>query len=362
MSKPTIHFAYTVPMGSTLLRRGIDKLIRVSNIIPPLHRLGSDALIPWQHPIRAPHSISYNLLHAFRAKGYPVRFYSILEKGAVPLKDGDIFIGQPIPEGGFNESRPSHDDVHSVTSATIRANPRAKTFLIMPYTHDSLYVSWAKDLVSQPMSGLICVGGDIWQRNWERSPFADLSIAKRTNAIMGIDSKDYPFIKKSFNQPGKRKYLYIGHTGWYKNTLQLEAIAQRIPGFEGGHLGSGTIRGWKKIADFAALTPTFMEEIAREYDIFVNVSTADAQATTILEQMCFGFIVAASYESGYDHPSIVQLSPHDTEFNVRALTALQNADESELFARAQENRATAVREHSWDQFCRTVTEFIGIQS
>lgn len=360
MGKPTIHFAYTVPLPSSFFHRALNRVLRILHITP-LHRFAHDLLIPWRKPIRAPHSISYHLLHAFRERGYPVRFYNMTEKVCAHLKQGDIFIGQPVPEGGFTASRPSTDDKFSIASQTIRTYPHGNTFLIMPYTHDPLYVSWVRDLVRQPMKGLILVGGDIWQRNWgNQSPFSRLPIAPRTNVIMGIDTHDYPLVKKSFNPPGQRKYLYIGHTGWYKNTRQLEEIADAFPHFEGGHIGLGSIRGWKKIVDFADLTPEFMSRVAEEYDIFVNVSTADAQATTILEQMCFGFVVAATKESGYEHPSLIQLSTTDTAFNVKTLLSLQSVPESELLARARENRLVAEQKHSWNQFCNTVVNFMGI--
>ncbi|MEK7650688.1 MAG: hypothetical protein AAB364_02370 [Patescibacteria group bacterium] len=359
MSKPIIHFAYTVPGSSHFWRRALDRFIRLVHL-QPLHRGGHELLIPWQRPIRAPHSISYNLLHALKERG-AVRFYSLFERTVARLGAGDIFIGQPAPLGGFSSSGSSTDDPLSVTSRTIRKYSGRRTFLIMPYNHDPLYVSWARGLLSQPIEGLILVGGDIWQRDWdEKSPFRDLPIKRRINVNMGIEPDDYPLVKKSFNPVGQRKYLYIGHTSWSKNTRELENIARAIPNFQGGHIGGGTIKGWKKLADFVALTPQFMSKIAEEYDIFVNVSTADAQATTILEQMCFGLVVACTPESGYDHPSLIKLSTTDTNYNVSALQKLQQAPEVELLSLSRQNRLIAETEHSWEKFCTTVINFVGL--
>lgn len=358
----TVHFAYTVPRSPSAVRRGFDKIIgKTAGIVPPLYRAGNDAFIPWGTPIRAPHSISYHLLHAFRERG-PVKFYSIYEHVRPLLEADDIFIGSPLPVGGFGGTRTDHDDAESVTSQAVRGYLGNKRIVLMPYAHDELLVSWAKELVAAADS-VIFIGGKIWEERWEElSPFRNIPIKRRTRVDMGIDPIDYPVVKTHFNPRGKRKYLYIGHTAWYKNTAELERIAERIPGFEGAHIGAGKIRGWRKLADFADLTSERMRTIAEEYDIFVNVSTADAQATTILEQMCFGMAVACTPESGYAYDSLTKLSTIDTEHNIRALETLQNADENELLSLSRENRKVALTRHSWDRFCETVCDAAGIKT
>lgn len=362
--KPTVHLAYTAPFGPTLVRRGIDKALRLAHL-PPLYRSGQDFLIPWQHPIRAPHSITYQLLHAIRDRGYPVRLYSLYEHGVAPMKKGDIFIGQPLPSKGMGQRRSLDDDPLSVTSRTLREFPSPRNFILMPYAHDTEYSTFAKKLIAENNAtggGAIFIGGDIWQRDWEtKSPYADLGHLRKTHiTAMGIDPAEYPLVKKSFNQKGKRRYLYIGHTAWYKNTAELERIAERMPQFEFGHIGGGSVRGWKKIADFATLTPAYMARLAKEYDIFVTVSTADPQATTIVEQMCFGLAVACTSETGYEYDTVTRLFTADTDANVRILTALQDLEEDELISLARQNREIVEKKHSWQQFVSCVLDFAGV--
>lgn len=355
----TIHFVYTVPRSSSKVRLAIDKLITLSNALPPLHRFGLNALIPWKKPVRAPHSITYNLLKELKKLG-KVKLYSMYEHGVCKLKDGDVFIGQPLPLGGFGSSRADKDDPLSVTSRTLReykgsSHPK---ILIMPFAQDELLVSWAKDLAINYADKVVLIGGDIWTKDWHKSPFSKLDPSRVTRIDMGIDPTDYPKVKKTFSPPGQRKFLYIGHTSWYKNTAELERIARALPNFQGGHIGGGHIDGWKKIADFADLTPAYMSKIAAEYDIFVNTSTADAQATTIVEQMCFGMVVASTPETGYDIPSLIRLSTNDTVANVRALTALQNASDGEMHRIAEKNLQEVHQRHSWKQFTDPVIEIV----
>ncbi len=133
-----------------------------------------------------------------------------------------------------------------------------------------------------------------------------------------------------------------------------------MPDFQGGHIGGGIVRGWKQISDFAPFTKEFLDEIAKEYDIFVTTSTADAQATTILENMCFGFPIACTPETGYEYPSIVRLSTHDTEANVMALTKMKNMNEDELLKLVQENYDIVKKYHSWETYVKKVSDFMGL--
>ena len=189
---------------------------------------------------------------------------------------------------------------------------------------------------------------------------ADIPSLRRQHLHMSIDTSDYPYSKKKFNIPGTRGYLYIGHDAWYKNTSELERIAARMPGKRFSHIGGGTIRGWKKLSNFSVLTPSFINQLVRDHDIFVTVSTADPQATTILEQMCLGLAVACTPETGYEYPSLFPLHTHNTEYNVRILQDLQEIQEDELISRAQRNRLIVETQHTWGQFTDSVCKFIGL--
>ncbi len=364
-SKPTVHLVYTVPLGKTLLKRAIIKGLRLAHTTP-LHRWATDALIDWQHPIRAPHSITYNLIRAIRARGHSIRLYSLYERGVIRHRPEDIVIAAPLPSGGLGVTREREDDRASITSRTIREYPSARNYIIMPYAHDEQYSMLAHDLIGENNKaggGAIFIGGKIWERDWKtRSPLADLGDLRKVHVTeMGIDASEYPFVKNRFNPKGKRKYLYIGHTAWYKNTAELERIAERMPEYEFAHIGGGEVKGWKKLTNFAPLTREYVAQLAQEFDIFVSVSTADPQATTIVEQMCFGFAVACTPETGYDYPSLTNLRTGDTEYNVRALLNLQNADEEELRARAHANRRIVEEKHGWGQFTDRILNFTGIR-
>lgn len=357
----TIHFVYSVPHSSGMVRRIIDKLIAKTKIIAPLYRNGNDFLIPWRKPVRAPHSISYNLLHELKKFG-KVKFYSLYEDTTCELGEDDILIGVPAQDqNAIPWERP---DYNTVFVKTLRKYPAHKNlYMLIPYSNEPQYLRWTNELIETHGKNLnlALIGGKIWFDNWSQSPWKDYAIKSKVRVDMAISPNDYPLVKKTFNPKGRRGFLYIGSASWYKNVAQLEKIAVLMPQIEFGHVGSGTITGWKKIADFADLNEEFMSKMSGQYDFFVNVSR-DAQVTTVLEQMCFGLVVACTPESGYLCPSLISLSTDDTERNVEILKQLQDRNEEELFDIQRKNREYVVQHHSWKQFTDTVVSFLGFKT
>lgn len=353
-----IHFVYRAPRYSSLLGKIFQKLaftIGLPKGFPVLWRNGNH--LPWRTPIRAPHSISYNLLQALKQKDQ-VKFYDLYEKTVCNLKSGDKFLGVPIQV--FDSKEWDDPAIFKATARTLTAYKNRddiEKIIILPYNSDPKYNQSTNGIIERYGKNLIIISGKIWSDTWDQSPIKPY-VKNLLRVNMSIDADQYPVVKTSFNPKGKRRYLYVGHTGFYKNTAQLEALAAAIPNFEGGHIGGGTIKGWKKISDFADMTPEFMTEIAKDYDIFLNTSSADASPTTILEQMCFGLAVACTPESSYDYDSITRLHVTDTAFNIEALNKLQQTDESELLECAKKNREYAIKFHNWHDMCAKIIDFI----
>ena len=351
MSKPAVHFVYKSPRHSTLLGKVFDKIGLNIPALLPIWRYGNH--IEWKIPKRHPASASFNILKALKKNG-PLKFYDLWEKKAASIKEGDSFIGLPLQVyDGRSWDDPS---INCVTRRTLEKY-NLKGTIILPYCHDIRYNQSTTGLIERHGQNLVILSGKYWTDTWDQSPIKNY-VKNLLRVNMGIDPLEYPVIKKKFNPKGKRKYLYIGQAAWYKNTPQLEKIAAAIPGFEGGYISTGEIKGWQKIASWADLTPAYMEKLAEEYDIFVNVSSADPSPATILENMCFGFAVACTPESSYDYPSLTRLHVNDTAFNVKRLLELQNMDEVELFRRAHVNREIAIKNHNWEEIAGKIVDFI----
>ena len=217
---------------------------------------------------------------------------------------------------------------------------------------------WLLNAVTAANGEMIAITGLVWMKDFAAGPTSKLT-KHFLRLDMGIEVKDYPRVKTVFNPAGKRKFLYIGHTADYKNTRIIERIAATLPHFEGGHIGFGSIAGWKQLGSQLDLTPETMREIGEEYDIFVSVSTGDAQATTILEQICFGLAVASTPETGYTFESLYRLDSRDLDHNVKVLSEMRIASEGELLKHCEDNLRYAAEFHNWKDFADRVVRFIG---
>lgn len=350
-----IHFVYKIPRHGNKLGKLIDKYALTKKWFPVPWRYGKN--IPWRKPIKAPHSITFQLLNALSKKD-TVQLYDMYEEKICTLKKGDKFLAQPM--NSWEVDTYKDPSVYKITSRTLDAFPNfpdADKTLIMPYTHDPDYNRATKDLIQKYGKNLIIISHKYWTDSWDKSPIKNY-VDNLLRVNMCISAEEYPVVKKIFNPKGERRFFYIGNTNYYKNTRQLEEIAKAVPGFEGGHIGRGEIKGWKKISDGADLTPEFMSRVAEEYDIFLNTSSADASPTTILEQMCFGFPIACTPESSYEYDSFTMLHVSDTKHNVEVIYKLQNMDEDIFFEQAKKNRQLAIENHNWEDFCKKVIDFV----
>jgi hypothetical protein len=355
----TLHLVYAVPYPQRFGYRIINKINQFVNKHTPIYR-NNEACIDWPAPIYAPYSITYNLIQAFK-EVMPIKIYDWQEPASNTAMVGkeDVLLIHPTPN--FEEWNDNNTwngiNENTVGFSLLNQIDPKKIFLIVPYTHDAHESPWLTKVFERYVKNVIFICGQIWMDTWHLSPYMKFPL-NILRVDMALESRQYPLLKKAFNPKGKRKFLYVGTTMSYKNIGQLEQIALHVPGFEGGYISRGNIKGWNKIADYALLSPAYMAELAQEYDFFINCSSGDAQATTILEQMSFGMGVACTPESGYNYPSIFKLHVHDTNFNVQQIENMQNADEDLLTSMALENRAIVSEKHNWQVFSSSIKKFV----
>jgi glycosyltransferase involved in cell wall biosynthesis len=346
----TLHLIYTVPRGG-LLDRIEDRFVKVFGL-PPSYRNGSTRR--FRRPLRSPHSVSYHLLEALKKK-YRVKLYSMYEHGVADTAPGDIVLAQPAPV--LPHVPPQEIDKKAITYRTFTERKDITKIIIMPYSHDETYTRWWRDLVRDHGTNCIFISGEPWMATWEeKSPFRDLPIQNKLRIDVCIDAEDFPLIKHSFNSP--RGVFYIGHTSWYKNTRMLEAIAEAMPDTKFGHVGLGEVQGFEKVSDFAALTPDFLRKLSKTYDIFINASTGDPNATTVVEMLSSGFPVACTPQTGYEGPWYTKLSTNDVAGNVEVLRGLQALSDEELIRRGREGSEYARKHFSWERVMQDVVAFV----
>ena len=95
--------------------------------------------------------------------------------------------------------------------------------------------------------------------------------------------------------------------------------------------------------------------MARDYDFFINMSRADAQVTTVLEAMSWGFPVACTPQSGYGREeNLFSLSLDDPGQNRGVIERLQQMESRELERISLANRQHVESHYSWARFLGTL--------
>jgi glycosyltransferase involved in cell wall biosynthesis len=341
--KPKLYFVYAVPYAA--------KYRALSIFGAPLYRKYWKYLLKWPKPISAPFSITYNILKALD-QHYKVLLYDVVDRGVVDLGPDDKFVGHFWPDEqtktqGSNYWT-SYDPQQVANTAILKYPLDKRVFAISPFNHSMEQMGWAVPLLKK-LNCYIPICGDYWVNNIEQSEMAFLQ-GRMSHINMGITLEQYPKVKTQFNMKGKRKFLYIGRISKEKNIQMLEDIAANSSGFEGGYIGNGIVKGWHQIAPAAKLTPEYVKNLAAEYDFFINTSTYDAQATTILEAISWGFVTACTPQTGYTEDCIFELSASDVVANVSMIGFLNNMDEDRLHQTVAAGQALIQEKFSWARF------------
>ncbi|HLF70500.1 MAG TPA: glycosyltransferase [Actinomycetota bacterium] len=289
----------------------------------------------------APTSITANLFKHLSER-HRTLLYDWSEHGAIDIADSDILIGHP---------HPTHGKVFSTTMARMTRG----RVVMMPLHHAMPQIS--AFAIEQLQSADLILGlmGEHWYDTIDGTFLAPFK-EKIVRLDMAIDATSYPFLRERFNPPGRRGILWVGANRPEKGVDLLSRIAARSPGVPRGWIGPGaSIPHIHHIAAHARLTPSYVRHLMERYDIFVNTSISDANPTTVLEAMAWGFPLACTPGSGYQGVgSIETLDPNDIEACVATVARLQQADEGALQEAVAVNRRLVQEFYTWERFCLTV--------
>lgn len=340
-----IHFVYAVPppqVGGAATAFKLYRCLADAGLpLPYWYRYGWVPGMPT--PLPAPGSITTHL-SAYLRQYQPLRLYHLDEVGEIDCGANDIILGHP------------HPDTNTVIQRTFALAPRCRMkALIFPMHHAMPAISQFTLPLIEKADKVFGIMGPFWRETIEQSHFAPWK-DKITPLDMAVDVKEYPFLKKRYNPPGRRGYLYIGGNRPEKGCAVFGATMKHLGNFPRGWIGGGSeIPDVPRLAPYANLTPTFVASLAEQFDFFINTSVSDANPTTILEAMAWGFPVACTPESGYHNmPIITTLSTTDIQGNVKKLLELQYAPEDRLQQIGLEGRRLVEMHYTWERFCTSV--------
>jgi glycosyltransferase involved in cell wall biosynthesis len=201
----------------------------------------------------------------------------------------------------------------------------------------------------------LAITGNLWVDTLSKSRYSHWA-PRITNLDIGIDPSEFPRIKNSFNAQDSRRFLYIGHTDWMKNTSYLSQIASLMPNTQFSWMGRGKhgINGLKSLGyqDFRSQDS---KDLVATHDFVITVSTADANPATVIEAMAWGLIPVCTPQCGYvNFPGIPLIPLNNAVEAVRVLQSLQAAPVEELIRIRDQNSELIRTQFTWDEFTRKV--------
>lgn len=304
--------------------------------------------------IRSPYTITRNLYQFLKTKFETVHYYDWQHTGGLaPVSDGDVILGHP--------NYPNNTPVWRLFADSW--DKRALRFTIHP-----LHTRFAADnlpfapLVEQAHQ-LFAICGQYWYDTLPQTPFASWQ-PKITRVDMAVDSRHYPYLKESFNPPGRRRLLYVGSTTPNKNLEMLVDIMRRMPDVRLDWYGGSSDHTLAQLPNVSTIGHVELNidrgrQICHDCDIFVSTSVSDANPTTLTEAAAWGIIVAATRESGYYGGAeklnfCEELEINNVDESVRRLRYLLSLPSEELQARSRLRRTLIESHYNWDVFCNTI--------
>jgi glycosyltransferase involved in cell wall biosynthesis len=261
----------------------------------------------------------------------------------MPAADGDdVLIGHP------------HPAPWTIFQRSMKRRGWRRVLMLSPYHHgDNIQVAFL-DPIIRHCDLYLAITGNHWFSSVASSIFAHWQ-PKMIHLDLAVDRSDFPAIKTTFNPPGQRRFLYIGHSGWTKNTDYLSEIARLMPNTEFAWMGSGPpIPGLKALGrqDFRT-DPA--KSLITAHEFLITVGRADANPATILEAMAWGLIPICTPQSGYSgYPGIVNVPLDNAEQAVAILYELQATPESRLHEMQAANWELLDQHFNWDRFAGQV--------
>jgi hypothetical protein len=344
-----IHFVYASTPGSGSVAHLRGKASRLAQRlgVPLGYVRDRDAVDTSSWPARSPLSITHHVLKALRGLD-EVRFYDWKERVAVRNEPEDVLIGHPFPE-----------DLTTVFNRACLHGHFATRIALVPMHYGLPQYCQAIAPALDSCDHILGIMGPYWFDTWSQGPFARWT-QKITHLDMAIEIKGFPRVKRAFNPPGRRKFLFIGNGERYKGAHLLSELF----GLAHGKHQCVWIGADRELANLERRPPqrlqgAAMERLAAECDIFLTMGISDANPTTILESMAWGFPVACTPQSGYHRMGeIKELSTTDMAQNLAVLDAFQSAGEGELLQLADRARSLVEARFTFERFTRTVSDTV----
>lgn len=306
-------------------------------------------IYPHGNRISCPDAIGRNLGKHLASHGYNVSLYDWSDGRTILPGADDVLVGHPHPV-------PS-----TIFRRSLKQPGWKRKIALFPFTPGDPVQNAFGDSFICDCDQFLAITGNYWIGQVSKTMFSHWE-PKVEHLDLAIDRLDFPILRRGFNPVGKRKFVYIGHSGWPKNTKYLSSIAKEVSSTEfawiGRPAGNESIEGVLPLGwqDFSAVEA---RNLVSHFDFLITVGSADANPTTILEAMAWGLIPVATKESGYFGFSSIPNVPLDRVEDAAAIVhQLQNLPDEELVAMQRRNWQLLDSHFNWTRFGNQVIDAI----
>ena len=339
-----IHFVYALPTSPTVAGRIRQRAILAAQRagVPVSYAGPRDRVNTASWPTRAPTSITANVYRALVARA-ATRLYDVREHALIRGGPDDVLVGHYLA-----------GDAGGVWQRSCRDGRFALRVAMNPLHHHMTDVCAELDPYVPMVDRIFGIMGPYWDDTWRQSALAHW-FPKIVPLDMAIDIDAYPRLKRSFNPPGRRRFLYIGWAGAQKGTHLLSILFGLAKPHRCIAVGPATPVPNVECRPRVRFTPSYLQRLAEECDFLLVPGVSDANPTVVLEAMAWGLPVACTPQSGYYNiPELLPLSITDMRHNLAMLDRLQEADERDLLARADAARTLVATRYTWGRFVDTL--------
>jgi glycosyltransferase involved in cell wall biosynthesis len=277
---------------------------------------------------------------------YEVVYYDWWQLGIIEPRDGDVLLGHP------------HPDPRSILRRSLRQPGWDRKLMMAPFHHGDLRQIAFEDPLIPYCDQFLAITGPHWYRTLGQSRCSHWR-PKLIPIEHAVDTRDFPRLKTAFAPKGRRRALYVGHSGRGKGTPYLARIAALIPETEFGWIGGG--RPVPGLAAYGQRNFGSQEaqDLVRSFDFLIMAGNADSNPTTIMEAMAWGLIPICTPTCGYEGiPGIANIPVKDAPAAAAVVRELLGADESQLQAIQAANWRLIEEYYNWDRFARDVEAVI----
>lgn len=304
------------------------------------------AFAPDNQELRSPFCITRNLYKYLNERA-DIKYYQWDQKGVADVQPDDVFIGHP------------HYERDTIVQRTMREK-KCKVMCTIHPLHTALPEhNMPFDDLTKKADKVFNICGPYWTDTIDQTCFAHWK-PKIIRLDMAVEPNNFPYLRSKFNDPGKRRLVYIGSSMPMKNLGYMVALMKSMPDVGLDWYGGDGNHPLAKLPNVSVvgnvtLNPTMAKKIIDKSDIFINTSNSDANPTTLLEAMAWGLITACTKQSGYwKDPLFTEMYLDNLPKTERAIRDLLTAPSQQLLERADQGRREIETKYTWDRFCSTV--------